>query len=93
MLNAGEWRPCRTRCEVAAVDRHHCRCVLGVKTNVVPGEASAIINHRVHPADDIDSVVQHLKKVINDDRDVRVPQTLGRAQSIRQRLMNSDLAE
>ena len=40
----------------------------GVKVNVVPSEARAFINYRIHPAQTIDSVVEYLRDVIDDDR-------------------------
>ena len=36
--------------------------------NVVPGEARAVVNHRIHPTETLDDILQHDKKVINDDR-------------------------
>ena len=40
----------------------------GFKDNVVPGEASAMVNHRIHPSETIDDIVKHDKKVIDDER-------------------------
>lgn len=40
----------------------------GEKSNVMPAEAYAVVNHRVHVADDIDTVIAYNKRVINDDR-------------------------
>ena len=40
----------------------------GLKENIVPGEATAVINHRIHTADNIETVLQHDKDVIDDDR-------------------------
>ncbi|WP_323845239.1 M20 family peptidase [Microbulbifer magnicolonia] len=39
-----------------------------VKENVLPIEAVATINLRVHPRDHIEDIAQHLKSAINDDR-------------------------
>ena len=39
-----------------------------VKQNVIPTTARAIIDHRIHPAHSIAGVIEHLTKVINDDR-------------------------
>ena len=36
--------------------------------NVVPGEARAVVNHRIHPTETLDDILKHDKKVINDDR-------------------------
>jgi len=38
------------------------------KINVIPGTASASVNHRVSPADSVENVLAHDRKVINDDR-------------------------
>jgi carboxypeptidase PM20D1 len=40
----------------------------GEKENVLPSKATAMVNFRVAPKDTIASVVEHVKKVINDDR-------------------------
>ena len=40
----------------------------GLKENIIPGEASAVINHRIHPADTLEDVLEHDRNVINDDR-------------------------
>jgi len=40
----------------------------GFKENVVPGEAKAIVNHRIHPSETIDDILKHDKKVIDDNR-------------------------
>lgn len=38
----------------------------GVKDNVVPATATAVVNHRVHPAQSIRDVIQHDRKMIAD---------------------------
>lgn len=38
----------------------------GVKENVLPSEARAILNLRLHPRDSIDSVLAHLREAVND---------------------------
>ncbi len=40
----------------------------GVKENMLPTRAKAIINFRIHPNDTIDTVMDHVKKVVNDNR-------------------------
>ena len=40
----------------------------GFKDNVVPGEASAIVNHRIHPTETIEDIVKHDREVIDDER-------------------------
>lgn len=45
----------------------------GVKDNVLPPEAKASINFRVHPRDTIKGIVDHVRKAIDDDQvDVKV---------------------
>ena len=39
-----------------------------VKENVLPIEASATINFRLHPRDSVDSVIAYVKKTVGDDR-------------------------
>jgi carboxypeptidase PM20D1 len=39
-----------------------------IKANILPINASAIINFRLHPNDTVDSVVEHVIQVIDDDR-------------------------
>jgi len=34
---------------------------LGVKENVIPATASAIVNLRVHPKDSLDDVLSHIR--------------------------------
>jgi carboxypeptidase PM20D1 len=44
----------------------------GVKDNVLPPQATATINFRLHQRDSIQSVIEHVRKAINDPRvDVR----------------------
>jgi len=40
----------------------------GFKENVIPGSASATVNHRIHPTEDLDDILKHDKDVIDDDR-------------------------
>jgi len=40
----------------------------GVKSNIIPSDASATFNVRIHTGDNIESVLDHVKKVINDSR-------------------------
>jgi carboxypeptidase PM20D1 len=45
----------------------------GVKENVLPPEATVTINFRVHPREKIADVVDHIRKVVNDDQiDVKI---------------------
>ncbi|MBU2918341.1 M20 family peptidase [Psychrosphaera sp. F3M07] len=39
-----------------------------IKSNVLPISATAIVNFRLHPRDTIDDVINHVKRVINDER-------------------------
>lgn len=38
------------------------------KSNVIPGSASATVNHRIHPAESLDQVIEYNRQVINDPR-------------------------
>jgi carboxypeptidase PM20D1 len=38
-----------------------------IKENVLPAEATALINFRIHPADTADSVISHIKALVNAD--------------------------
>lgn len=40
----------------------------GVKENVLPVRARAVVNFRIHPRDRIDTVVEHVRRTIDDDR-------------------------
>lgn len=40
----------------------------GVKDNILPTEARAVVNFRIHPNDTIESVKRHVARVIGDDR-------------------------
>ena len=40
----------------------------GTKNNVLPSEASAVVNHRIHPQDSIERVIAWDKALIADDR-------------------------
>lgn len=39
----------------------------GVKDNVLPAEARAVVNARIHPLDSIETVERHVRQVIDDD--------------------------
>jgi carboxypeptidase PM20D1 len=40
----------------------------GVKENVLPVRASAVVNLRIHPRDSVDGVVDHVRETIDDPR-------------------------
>ena len=40
----------------------------GFKANVVPGKAKAVVNHRVHPFDNLETVLAHDRDIIDDER-------------------------
>ena len=40
----------------------------GVKENILPAKATAIVNYRILPGDTIDTVLQNVRKTINDPR-------------------------
>jgi carboxypeptidase PM20D1 len=48
----------------------------GIKENVLPTQARAVINFRLHPNDSIASVIDHVRKTINDPR-VRITKLPG----------------
>lgn len=39
-----------------------------IKANILPINASAIVNFRLHPSDSVESVVEHVRHAINDKR-------------------------
>jgi carboxypeptidase PM20D1 len=52
------------------------------KVNVLPIEAIATVNFRVHPRDSVESVVNHVRSVVeNPDVEVRIPPGSGRPAS------------
>ena len=40
----------------------------GTKENVLPSRARAVVNFRIHPADDIGAVLAHVRRAIDDPR-------------------------
>ncbi|KAH9523726.1 hypothetical protein Btru_040736 [Bulinus truncatus] len=40
----------------------------GVKNNIIPPHAEAIVNHRIHPSQTVEEVIRYDKAVIADDR-------------------------
>lgn len=40
----------------------------GIKENVLPNRASAVVNFRISPTDSVESVIAHARETINDDR-------------------------
>ncbi|KAK7102398.1 N-fatty-acyl-amino acid synthase/hydrolase PM20D1.2-like [Littorina saxatilis] len=40
----------------------------GIKDNVIPPEAEAIVNHRIHPAQSVQEVIDYDRYIIDDDR-------------------------
>lgn len=40
----------------------------GVKDNVLPSSAEAIVNHRIHPSQSVSEVFEYDRRIINDDR-------------------------
>lgn len=50
----------------------------GVKENVIPPTATATVNFRLHARDSVDSVIEHVKHAIDDDKvDVKPTNRLG----------------
>ena len=53
-----------------------------VKINVLPVEAIAAVNFRVHPRDSVEDVIRHVKRIVESDKvEVRLPAGSGRAAS------------
>jgi carboxypeptidase PM20D1 len=44
----------------------------GVKENVLPVRARALVNFRIHPRDDVDGVVEHVRRVLDERVRLRV---------------------
>jgi len=40
----------------------------GVKENVLPTHARAVVNFRIHPSDSVESVLDHVRRVVDDER-------------------------
>ncbi|MCC5926404.1 MAG: M20 family peptidase [Bacteroidetes bacterium] len=38
----------------------------GIKENLIPTQAKAVVNFRVHPNDTIESVIEHVRRTVND---------------------------
>jgi len=45
----------------------------GVKDNVLPNKARAVVNFRIFPGDSIASVVEHVRSVVDDEQIVLTP--------------------
>src|SRR5205085_5726214 len=45
----------------------------GVKDNVLPSKARAVVNFRILPGDSVDSVLEHVRRTINDPREQIAP--------------------
>ncbi|MDQ7054514.1 MAG: M20 family peptidase [candidate division KSB1 bacterium] len=39
-----------------------------IKENVLPTRARGVVNFRIRPSDDVDAVVEHIRRTVNDDR-------------------------
>jgi carboxypeptidase PM20D1 len=40
----------------------------GTKSNVLPARTRAVVNHRIHPGDSIESVREHVERTVDDER-------------------------
>lgn len=72
----------------------------GVKENVLPSNARAVINYRIHPRDSMESVISHVAKTINDPRiklnpipGSRNPAAISDFESEAYRLLNQSIQE
>jgi carboxypeptidase PM20D1 len=63
----------------------------GVKDNVLPTEATAVVNFRILPGDTIDSVVQHVETVVADNR-VKVRRPKGKSGNEPSEVSDTDAA-
>ncbi|MBU3916729.1 M20 family peptidase [bacterium] len=61
----------------------------GIKENVLPSEAHALVNFRILPGDTVEDVINHAKKVIND-ADVEVSINAGGSGSIASPIASMD---
>jgi carboxypeptidase PM20D1 len=61
----------------------------GMKENVLPTQARAVINFRLHPSDSIADVIDHVRKTINDPR-VRITKMHGHIEPSRLSDINSE---
>ncbi|MCZ6503731.1 MAG: M20 family peptidase [Gammaproteobacteria bacterium] len=53
-----------------------------VKTNVLPIEAIAVVNFRIHPRDSVGDIINHVKRTVESENvEVRIPPGSGRAAS------------
>ncbi|MCH8556974.1 MAG: M20 family peptidase [Balneolia bacterium] len=48
----------------------------GVKENLIPTLAKAVVNFRIHPNDSVEGVIEHVRRVINDD-DIKIEKLFG----------------
>jgi carboxypeptidase PM20D1 len=55
----------------------------GVKDNVLPAHARAVINFRIKPGDNVGDVLAHVTKVVNDRRPQYNSLSLGQAKTPR----------
>jgi carboxypeptidase PM20D1 len=54
-----------------------------VKSNVLPIEAVAIVNFRIHPRDSVEDVIEHVRSVVEADQvEVRVAEEAGNPASV-----------
>jgi carboxypeptidase PM20D1 len=58
----------------------------GVKDNVLPDKARAVVNFRIYPGDTIEGVVEHVRRVVDDERIQLTPTTKQRPASLFTRL-------
>lgn len=72
----------------------------GVRDNVLPTHASAIINFRIHPSDNIGKVKEHIRNVIDDDRikitildGMREPSSISNVNGIGYRILERSVRE
>jgi carboxypeptidase PM20D1 len=61
----------------------------GVKDNVVPSHASAVVNFRILPGDTVDGILEHVRRTVDDDR-VRASASAKRREAAEPSRVDSD---
>lgn len=72
----------------------------GIKDNVLPSEARAVVNFRIHPSDNIGSVIKHIRETINDSQikikylyDVQNPSAISSIDSLGFKIINKTIRQ
>lgn len=72
----------------------------GIKDNVLPSEARAVVNFRIHPSNNIGSVIKHIRETINDSQvkikhlhDVQNPSAISSIDSLGFKIINKTIRQ